>query len=467
MKRTVVLSLLVIVFAGGCRTTLEPEKPTESYLPWNKEPEASFIQIPVNLEISTIENLVNKNLNGVLFENPSIKTGDESTIALKVWKAGRIRLAMEGNTLEWEMPLKINAQTRMRIGIGSLGFTDTRDLNGELSLKFKTLLEITPDWSVKTKSTPVDYTWIKEPSLTAAGREFPITLLANIILNNTQGSLAQSLDESIQQNLSLRKEADMLWQKLQDPVKIYDHPEVWLILKPEEAYAMQPMATKGVLQWKAALKARIEASVGSRPVLGSLSPLKKINLQVPQAPYSFLFARISANLDSLASTAMLYLKNEKFSSGGRSVVIKELRLFGSEGKLVAETRVEGSINGKLYFTGKPYYNPETRQVSLQDFDFELKTRNLLHKSAAWLLQSTIKKQVAQRLCFDLDSQIDALQQGIDEWTENFEPAEGIKIKGKVENLEPNAIHIAHDALIIYLKASGNIEIISRPIAAAK
>lgn len=467
MKKPVVLSLLIIIFAGGCRTTLETVQPMESYLPWDKEPEASFIQIPFNLEISTIENLVNKNLNGVLFENSSIKTGDESTIALKVMKVGRIRLAMEGNTLEWEMPLKIYAQTRMRIGIGSIGFTDTRDLNGEISLKFKTLLEITPDWSVKLKSTPVSYTWIKEPSLTAAGREFPITLLANIILNTAKGSIAQSLDESIQQNLSLRKEAEMLWLKLQKPIKINDHPEVWLILKPEEVYAVQPTAAKGILHWKTALKTRIEASIGTRPAQNSPSPLKKINLNVPQAPASFLFARINTILDSLAVAAMHYLKNKKFDTGGRSVVIKELRLYGSEGKLIAETMVAGSVNGKLYFSGIPFYNTETRQVSLQDFDFELKTRNLLHKSASWLLQSTIDKQIAQKLRFDLDSQIEALQKGIDQWTENYELAEGIKINGKVENFEPEGIHITQDALIIYLKASGKIEIKSKPIAKIK
>ncbi len=467
MKKNTLFCIIITMFAAGCRTTIEPEKPAESYLSWNKEPEASFIQIPVNLQVSTLENFTNKSLNGLLYENPAIKTGDESSIALKVWKTGSIQLAMEGNTLDWELPLKIQAITRMRIGIGSLGFTDTRELNGEISLKFKTSLEIMPDWGIKTQSTAVGFKWIKEPSLTAGGRQLPITLLANIILNNTQSSLARSLDESIQQSLDLRRQAEEMWQKIQEPVKIYEQPQVWLLIKPEEVYATQPTATKGTLQWKAALKARIEASVGTQPVKGSSTPLKKINLRVPQAPSSFVFARISASLDTLASTAEKFLKNEKFSSGSRSVTVKALKLYGSEGMLVAETTIEGSVNGKIYFRGTPIYDDATRQVRFQNFDFDLKTRNLLHKSAAWLLQSTIKKQIASHLSFDLGSQLKALQQGINQWTENYEPADGIKVKGSLEDLVPDGIHITRDALIVYLKASGNIKILSRLTADGK
>lgn len=467
MNKNALFPIVLLLLASGCRTMLEPEKPAESYLAWNKEPEASFIQIPVNLEISALENLTNKSLNELLYDNPSIKAGDESSVALKVWKAGRIRLAMEGHTLEWEIPLKIQAITRMRIGIGSLGFTDTRELNGEISLKFKTSLEITPDWGIKTQSSAVGFKWIKEPSLTTGGRQLPVTLLANIILNNTQSSLARSLDESIQQNLDLRSQAEKMWQKIQEPVKIYEQPQVWLLMKPEEVYATQPSSAKGTLQWKAALKAQIEASVGTQPVKGTSTPLKKINLRVPQASSSYVFARISASLDTLASTAEKFLKNEKFSSGSRSVTVKALKLYGSEGMLVAETTVEGSVNGKIYFKGTPTYDPETRRVSFADFDFDLKTSNLLHKSAAWLLQSTIKKQIASRLSFDLGSQLKALQQGIDHWTENYELAEGIKVKGSIENLVPDGIHITRDALIVYLKASSNIEILSRPIAGDK
>lgn len=465
MKKNILFySLVLLMFASGCRTTLEPEKPSERYLSWAKEPEASFIQVPVNIEISTLERLINTKLKGLLYDNPSIKIGEESTIAIKVWKSNRILLNMEGNSLEWEIPLKIQALTRMRIGLGSIGFTDTRELNGEIALKYKTAIEIMPDWAIKTQTTPVSYTWIKEPVMKAGNKELPITLLANIILNNTQQYIHQSIDENLQQNLNLRSEAEKLWQKLQEPVKIFDSPEIWLRLKPEEVYALQPTTVQGLLQWKAALKARVDASIGTKPEVGPPIALKKINLWMPKTPSSYLFARINTNLDSLASTAQRLLKNEKFTNGSRSITIKSIKLYGSEGMLVAETTVEGSVNGKIYFKGKPYYDNETQQLRVQDFDFDLKTQNLLHKSAAWLLQSSIKKPMASFLTYNLGDQIKSIQKGIDNWTKNFEPIEGVKIKGSIEKLAPEGIHISPEAVVVYLKGIGNIEIISRPVS---
>ncbi len=49
----------------------------------------------------------------------------------------------------------------------------------------------------------------------------------------------------------------------------------------------------------------------------------------------------------------------------------------------------------------------------------------------------------------------------------IEPAEGIKVKDSLENLAPDGIHITRHALIVYLKASGNIEILSRLVAGEK
>ncbi|MGC8864260.1 MAG: DUF4403 family protein [Bacteroidales bacterium] len=463
MKRLKALSWILLLTTVGCRTTLQPEKPMESYLPWNKEPESSFIQFPLQLDLNTIEALVNKNLQGVLYENPALKTGEESSIGLKVSRTGRIRLGMDGNTLTWEIPLRIEATTRLRIGIGSLGFTDTRQMKGEIALRFNTAVEISPDWSLKTKTSPAGYKWIEEPSVTASGKMMPVTLLANIILNNTQSLLTQRLDELFQQNLALEPQAELMWLKLQDPMKVWDEPEIWLKLTPEEIYATQPSAKQGTLQWKAALKAKIEAQIGSMPSSGVPVPLKKINLWVPQTPSSYVFARISARLDTLAATAEKFLKNEKFSSGNKSVRVKTLSLYGNEGMLVAEVTLEGSVNGKVYFKGTPYYDASTQVLRIQNFDFDLHTRNILQKSAAWLLQSTIKKQILKYLCFDLESQLTALQQGIDQWSENFRPVEGIQIKGAIKNLEPDAIHITPDAIVVYLKAIGNIEISSNPL----
>jgi Domain of unknown function (DUF4403) len=62
---------------------------------------------------------------------------------------------------------------------------------------------------------------------------------------------------------------------------------------------------------------------------------------------------------------------------------------------------DGSAKGELYFVGTPQYDASTGRLGVSKLDFSLETRNLLLKTADWLLHSDIRAQIMDRLHLEL------------------------------------------------------------------
>ncbi|HEX8576500.1 MAG TPA: DUF4403 family protein, partial [Flavobacterium sp.] len=127
-KNCFLLFVLLIIFCGCSTTTkiatLQPEP--DDAAPLQYEPTTSFINLPVTIKLKDIENLVNKNLNGLIYEDNKI---EDDNYTVKVWKLAPITLANEDNKIQTILPLK--AQIMYRYGIEKLGVAlyDTREIN--------------------------------------------------------------------------------------------------------------------------------------------------------------------------------------------------------------------------------------------------------------------------------------------------------------------------------------------------
>src|SRR5688572_26532537 len=88
--------------------------------------EPSFINIPVTIQITDIQNLTNKNLTGLIYDDSSFEKDD---LKLKIWKEAPIKITYENGKIKTIFPMK--AQVFYRIGTGRLGIDlyDIREFN--------------------------------------------------------------------------------------------------------------------------------------------------------------------------------------------------------------------------------------------------------------------------------------------------------------------------------------------------
>ena len=111
--------------------------------------------------------------------------------------------------------------------------------------------------------------------------------------------------------------------------------------------------------------------------------------------------------------------------------------------MIFKITVEGSLKGTLYFTGKPIYIPETETVEIVESNFELNTRNVLLKSADWLLHGTILRKLEPHLKFSVKEFVDPMLEDLNKELENYVIEEGIIIKGKIDNVKWKIFSLCH------------------------
>lgn len=123
MKFSSIFSLFAAFsILAGCSTTqkldtLKPEPDDASPLIYDANP--SFINLPITVKLTDIENQTNSILNGLIYEDNNI---DDDDIEMKIWKQGPIKIqndpASPDKKIKTILPLK--ATIKYRIGTKSL-----------------------------------------------------------------------------------------------------------------------------------------------------------------------------------------------------------------------------------------------------------------------------------------------------------------------------------------------------------
>ena len=90
--------------------------------------------------------------------------------------------------------------------------------------------------------------------------------------------------------------------------------------------------------------------------------------------------------------ANLSMKGYVMDAGNKQVKVEGIHLFTQGDKLIVKTKLSGAFNGNIYFKGTPVFNTLKNQIEMQDFDYDLETKNFLHRTASWLFSGTIKRR---------------------------------------------------------------------------
>jgi hypothetical protein len=128
------------------------------------------------------------------------------------------------------------------------------------------------------------------------------------------------------------------------------------------------------------------------------------------------------------------LVGETFSSGKRSVTVNDLHMSGRDGLLQVEVDLSGSYNGKIQVQGRPQYDARRQKLACKDLDYSLETRNILYRSASWLLKGSLKGRLQKELNQYLDSGLSDWKGMLEEQLRQTELGPGVSLNSQVEEL---------------------------------
>lgn len=454
MKKTLILlscALFAFPFCKSSKVTDAP-KPPETYGAVAEQPIVSTLTIPVSISVDDLVRSLNtKFSNQALFEDYSFTDNGNDGLMMNAWKSQDITLFLSGNTIKYRVPLKIWLKKELLLGAAA-------EAEGDLALSFKTTFSILPDWSLSTQTEVEYHEWISRPVLKTGLGNISVETIANLALNRSKKTLAKTLDQVVSQQISLKPYVQEAWTAIQEPMLFDTAYQMWVKTTPI-GIAMTPLSTlNNVIKAKIAVECHNDVQFGAKPLFrenANVPPLR----QIEDAPDEFVI-RVATDVPypEAESIAKGMMKGQVFESGKKKVKVEDIQLWGNNEKIVVNTKLSGSFNGNIYFMGRPAFNAVKNQIEVQDLDFHVDTKNFLHRSAAWIFQGAIRKQMAAAMAFPMDENIKSMKSAIQETLNYYEIQPGVVLRGTLDSVSVENVRLTPTSIRVNLFSKGKVNV---------
>jgi hypothetical protein len=433
----------------------QPDNIMESYnLPTTVASTVSSVHIPVRWSQSDIEQMLNNQITGVLYEDTSL---DSDGLKMKATKSRSIKIRLEGMSMTYRVPVQLWIFKKLL----ETKLTGVRGIEaeGEIALTFKTVLQVNPDWSLQSKTELTGYEWLKNMAVKTGLGNLDVKYIANLIVDRTKTELTKGIDTSIKQSVDLPSRMNDVWKMLQNPIKLDETYPVWLKLTPQ---------TVSVTSLSAAgdeLTAMVATSGVTEAFMSETQPSFDGNISLPNFELSKdiltkddfeinLTTKIPMNEAEAMAQKMAI--GQSIQLGGQTVKITSLKLFGQNDQLIVNAVFSGNYSGNVSLIGTPVFDPVTNTLKLENVNYELNDINFLLRSALWLFEGVIAKKIKEKTVFPIGSKLGEIKVTVNEKLQNYVLNNFTTINGLVEHLNINQLEVMPEGIKIYAHATGKI-----------
>ncbi|POY34734.1 hypothetical protein C3K47_18545 [Solitalea longa] len=460
--RRSLLLVSVALFFNSCATTaLKPVKPAADYSKTNViyTKELSTIQLPVEMSLKEIQTQINKQLTGLLYEDNSLENNSKDNVMLKVWKVGDIQVDGNGNEFTIVLPIKVWANVGWEVEKFGVKLSDFREVQLTAKINLTSKLNVN-NWKMSSVTTINSIDWLESPTVKVMGKDIPVTYLANPAISMFKTRIAKMVDEQVEKNIDFKPQIVDALKKLTTPMEVSKEYNTWINFEPQSFYATPPSVVNKQLKLGLGLKTYIETAIGQKPVT-SATKFEPQMYNVPKITDDFNINVVSfVRYDNAAKLLQQSIggKVYEFQDGKKKVKVEKIDLWGNNGKLITALTLSGSLNATVYLTGVPVYDPKTQQISLQQVDFELDTKNKLAKAANWLAHGSFAKMIESQAKFSIADQMKESMAKAQSYLNNYQISKGVFVKGKISDLSPDKTYLTENAIVATVVAKGNMAI---------
>ena len=425
----------------------------------------SQIDIPIQLSLKPIYALAEKNVDTV-FTSPGYPDGwvqsDCATRYKYHFRRSPLNMSMNGNTLQLAFLgyYQIVGSTRACVN-GTVispwtpacrcGFEeDERRVQVSFSSSFRLL----PNYLLRSRIIRNEPRALDKCSVCFWGQD-----ITNEVLKGLKAELDASkkaMEDSFSM-VNLRPYMQQAWNLMSGSFAI---PNVgYFSLNPKKLRMENIYAKNDLLN--------INLGITATPVVSFIkqeaSPTQVPDLTAARRPGGFsVYLEAALQYDSLSQVMNGFLVNKRFDlTDGlfkKHIVIQKTTVSGDEsGNLLIALDFTGSFDGTANFAGRPVYNTDKKTIEVQNLDYDLKTKNLLLKTAKWLFNKRIISELNKYASFDLTQYYSTASTTLQSWL-NREWTKGIRGTGSVRDLKLTQVHALPQHLLIRSHCEGNLSI---------
>ncbi|MBI9040971.1 DUF4403 family protein [Lutibacter sp.] len=457
MKIRLLLILLVAIIVASCSSskkiqTLKPEADLAAPILYDKE--LSYLNIPISIKLKDLAFQTNSILTGLIYEDGIL---EDDNLMMKVWKQAPIEITDSKGKIKVVLPLKVWAKVRYGSTVFGMDLYDTRELNFNGVVTLLGEAKFT-NWQLSAKSTVQSVVWKESPSVTIAGRSVPITYLINPAMSYFKTTMEQKIDAAIAKSLNFQDYVLDALEKVSAPVNVHEGYDTWFKIKPLGLNATEAILNKDVVSMNLEMACFMESFIG-KPAYETFNK-EAIQLRlVDKMKDKFSASLIVVSPYLKASEVMTKnFQNKEFSSGSKKVTIQKVDLWHKNGKVVIALTMNGSLNGTVYLSGIPKYNNVDELIYFDNLNYVLETKSKLMKTANWLAQGIILKKIQAYTSYSIKPELEMAKNQMSQYLNNYSPAKGILINGKVDPIVIKNIQLTDQAMVVTIGTTGNLDL---------
>lgn len=476
MKKVIFLVFVVVL---GCLTAVYfsygvtdgnnaitiPEFPepqlVRSYIP-PTQVAPSKISVPVKLSIDDLQSFANRNLVRQYTGDTEYLDGTvRGKLSYKFVREGDVKVCAEKGKIKISLPIKFNVRFVGNVLAAIVRVPFSAKSDGELRVNIYVKPGIRRDWSIKTEAE-VDFEWIKSPRINVVGIQIGLRNESDRFLKEAIRDNLYRIDDAINKEVRLREIMQREWDNLTVPIMAAN--TISFHIDPRSV-AASPLE---ITEEEVALHVYVEAGLSLSMGMGSVSGTRKRTLPSLEEYVSGdesvnLNVKALLNYDALEQEAMKALQGLEINMGIASVTVKSIRIMGSGERLITAFNIEAADSkGTIYAQGEPYFDEETRVLSVKNFELDEGTRLGLIEKAAWLLRPVLMSILNGRLSWELGAKIDGLIDDARDIIASRELNDEIELKGTLKSAKFTGLRVTAEGIEIGLNLEGAVTLTYTP-----
>ncbi|MES2380348.1 MAG: DUF4403 family protein [Bacteroidota bacterium] len=462
-----VVACFLVFIIHACKTKIitAPKPPAVSIVVPPKP--TSIIGLPIHINTAGIASSINKKFTIELYKDDKFDDNGNDNLKLTVLKRTDFIVNTANDGLTITAPLHIDFVYNIKV-FGGFEKPISQSLN--LTVIFNTTPSIDRDWNLNLNSKGKIY-WDDLPVINLGITKLDLPQLFGAIIQGQVNKMASKIDQEVPKSVPLKKMVGDTWKSLAEPTLLDTAYNAWLVLKPKNIFITPITYTEQEMQIKLGIASIIEVVSGYKPTNDSfnlaLPPLRQANQLNDEVKINLAatiaFDQINASINKQFTAKPMVLESNEYK-----INIKEAKAFAYGTKIMIAIDLEGKvqkgkmgkgIKGIVYVTGIPSYNPINKSIEIKQFDFDIKTRDILVKSASWLVNSKkFRENIEKQMVFSIADQLAEAKKVANEAV-NKKWIDMIDINGTIKNIEPSTIYITPNALNINIITEGNLKVI--------
>jgi hypothetical protein len=443
------LFTVMMVFSCGPR-----EKP-KGIEPGLRQVPQSNVNLAIKLPISAMEEGINKSLSKDLAKETILLNDRNDKLFLDIKRAGEIKLAYKNNQFYASIPLKVSVVVQKKV----LGLLLT---NKDQPVVFWANANISGPFDLDQKWNPIyDFAWRsieweKPPIFEVLGLKLDLTETIEKQIKKAVPLINKKINLALSQGVRLDDHINNAFNKIQDPIKVkLNDDNFFLHLQVQEIKGSLIKESDDTLGL--AIASTSDFSLHEkRPATSKVElPEREEFVMQNEAFTLFIDAPVSFALLNEKAAA---LTSQRFEFEGNTITLDEADFYSEDGYINCKATFSGDRQGVIHFYGVPALDDKLN-VYIEQFGYELLSADDWLALTDATLHRSFEKILEEALSYNLDSQIDQLEQSIIRAVEESPSGDKFDLGISIQDISLHELGLTKEEIQFVVKLTGKAEII--------